>query len=169
MELELQGRRIALGGQELVVGGQPPAGLVLDGLLTRHAAIKPLGPRMATIRRLEEGATILVNGVSVAREETPLLHGDVITIGSHEIRVLNPAHPAGTAATPPVGARERLHDTLFGVRRDQIAAMTSGAQPPVEPPAAEPAPPARSMRSGQIGIIIVGVVSVGLLLYLLFG
>lgn len=146
MELEHAGRRYALVGGELVVGSDPGSGIVLETLLPRHAVVKPLGPRMATIRPLEEGAAIEVNGVSIGREAMPLMDGDTVRLGPHELLVRNPAHPPGGPDSPPPGARQRLHDTLFGMPRH------TPTPPEGSPPAAAP-PPAGPRAVGRwIGI-----------------
>ena len=80
----------------------------------------------------------------------------MIRIGTHQLTVLNPAHPVGTARTPPEGAKERLHDTLFGVPRPVIA---------VPPPARPPEPP--PARTGMIWVIVAAAVSIGVLAFLL--
>lgn len=126
MELEFGGRRYPVPAEDLIIGADPGAGLVLAGAQPRHAVVRPLGERMATVRVATEGARILVNGVEVGTEPTPLLHGDVIEIGGHRIAVLNPGHPAGAPDSIPEGARERLHDTLFGVPRPQGLARPAG-------------------------------------------
>jgi hypothetical protein len=140
MELEFGGRRYPVPAEELIIGADPGAGLVVAGAQPRHAVVRPLGERMATVRVGTEGARILVNGVEVGTEPTPLLHGDVIEIGGHRIAVLNPGHPAGAPDSIPEGARERLHDTLFGVPRPQ--GLTRPAQ--ADAPGAQGAPAARS-------------------------
>lgn len=111
---------------------------------------------MATIRPLQPGAMIAVNGIAVGGEPTPLLHGDLIRIADHELMVVNPAHPVGTPQTPPAGARERLHDTFFG--------MPSTKAPGVPP---EPATRSTPKAGSAIWIIVAAVASLALLTYLL--
>jgi hypothetical protein len=154
MELEFGGQRYPVPPGELVIGGDAAAGLVLAGAASRHAAVRLLGGRMATIRALAEGAGILVNGVAVGHEPTPLLDGDLIRIGDHQIRVLDPAHRVGGPTSPPEGARERLHDTLFGVPRPRLD----------QPPAA-PVPIRRS--SGHLWIILAAAAALAAVAYLL--
>lgn len=150
MELEFGGRRYPVPAEELIIGADPGAGLVVAGAQPRHAVVRPLGERMATVRVGTEGARILVNGVEVGTEPTPLLHGDVIEIGGHRIAVLNPGHPAGAADSIPEGARERLHDTLFGVPRPE--GLT---RPPVAaPPAASPAPAAGRLSPALVAVAV---------------
>ena len=159
MELEFGGRHYTVPPEELIIGADPSSGLVLAGAAPRHAVVRPLGERMATIRVATEGARILVNAVAVGSEPTPLLHGDVIQIADHRITVLNPAHPAGGPTTPPEGARERLHDTLFGVPRPKDLA------PPAATPAAPDAPTARS--GIPVPLIVAAAVVVALLAWFL--
>lgn len=154
MELEHGGRRFPVTAEELVIGAEPACAIVLGDAFPRHAAVRGLGERMATVRSLDPGAETLVNGVAVGREPTPLLHGDTIRIGGHELRVVNPAHPAGGPTTPPAGARERLHDTFFGIPRSTT-------------PAPEPGPPSRERGGGRTGVIVAGILSLLVLVYLL--
>lgn len=159
MELDFRGRRYPVPAGELIIGTDAGAGLQLEAGPPRHASVRPLGDKMATIRVLEPGPEILVNGVAVGAEPAPLLHGDVIRINGQEITVVNPGHPVGTEQTPPAGARERLHDTLFGMPRQ-------AGLPSQVAPAATPPPPAPVRRS-PVWIIVAAAVSLLLIAYLL--
>lgn len=163
MELEYEGRRYPLTGGELVLGSDPTTGLVLADLRPRHAVVKALGSRMATIRPLEEGAALAVNGVAVGREPMPLLDGDRVTVGRHELRVRNPEFPAHGPDAPPPGAREQLHDTLFGLRKSTT--------PPVQPPRPAAPPGGKEPASRRpplpLGIVVAAVVSLVVIIVLL--
>jgi hypothetical protein len=125
------------------------------------AVVRPLGERMATIRLLDSAADVVVNGVAVGQEPSTLMHGDTIRAGPHELRVVNPAHPGGGPDAPPPGARERLHDTLFGMPK-RAARPPGGAAQADRPAAAESPPP----RRGRTGILIAAVVALAVLLVL---
>ncbi len=114
MELEHRGRRYLLQAPDTLVGSDPAAAVVVPGLQPRHALIRPLGDRMATIRPAEDRTDIEVNGVAIGREAMPLLHGDRVRIGAEDFLVIGPV-PADPSRTPPSGARERLHDTQMGL------------------------------------------------------
>ena len=159
MELEYGGRRYPVAESDLTLGSDPAASVVLAGTRPRHAVVRALGERMATIRAAESGADISVNGVAVGPDPTPLMHGDTIQIGSHQIKVLNPTHPAGGPNTPPAGARERLHDTMFGLPRS-TATPVQGV-PAAEPPRATPRAP------GKTWIVVAAVASAAIILWLL--
>jgi hypothetical protein len=158
MELELAGRRFPVGTGDLILGSDPSSGVVLPGASPRHAVVRALGDKMATIRPAVPGLEVMVNTTPVATDPTPLLHGDVIRIGEHTLTVVNPAHPVGTATTPPEGARERLHDTLFGVPKADLPGPLD-----LSLPAPEPGKPAAS----RFWIIAAAVISVALILFLL--
>jgi hypothetical protein len=153
MELEHGGRRYPVPAGELTLGSDPGSGVVLTGARPRHAAVRLLGDKMATVRGIEPGAEITVNGVAVGGEPTPLLHGDVIRIGSETLKVINPAHQVGEEAMPPEGARERLHDTAFGIRRADIKVALETPSPVPPPP-----PPAPSRRGWIIAVAVALVV-----------
>ena len=159
MELEYGGRRYPVAESDLTLGADAAATVVLADTRPRHAVVRALGERMATIRAAEAGAEISVNGVAVGPDPTPLMHGDIIQIGVHQIKVLNPTHPAGGPNAPPAGARERLHDTMFGLPR-------STATPVPGVPAAEPPSPA-PRAPGKTWIVVAAVASVGIILWLL--
>jgi hypothetical protein len=159
MELEYGGRRYPVAESELILGADAGAGVVLAGARPRHAIVRALGERMATIRAAENGAEITVNGVAVGPDPTPLMHGDTIQIAQHQLKVLNPTHPVGGPNAPPAGARERLHDTMFGLPRS-TATPVPGV-PPAKPPEAPPRAP------GKTWIVVAAVASAALILWLL--
>ena len=159
MELEYGGRRYPVAESDLTLGADAAASVVLSGTRPRHAVVRALGERMATIRAAEPGAEISVNGVAVGPDPTPLMHGDIIQIGSHQLKVLNPTHPAGGPNAPPAGARERLHDTMFGLPRS-TATPVQGV-PAAEPPSTTPRAP------GKTWIVVAAVASAAIILWLL--
>jgi hypothetical protein len=90
----------------------------------------------------------------------PLMDGDVLRLGVHELHVRNPAHPSGGPDAPPPGARQQLHDTLFGLPR----------RPPTPPGGTPVAPsplPERSTAAGRGWIVVAAVVSLLLIVGLL--
>ena len=159
MELEFSGRRYPVAESELILGADAGASVVLPGARPRHAVVRAMGERMATIRAAENGADISVNGVAVGPDPTPLMHGDTIQIGTHQLKVLNPSHPVGGPNAPPAGARERLHDTMFGLPRS-TATPVPGV-PAAEPPSTAPRAP------GKAWIVVAAVASAAIILWLL--
>ena len=163
MHLEYGEQRVALTGGELVLGSDPGTGLVIAGALPRHAVVRQKGEAgVVTIQPLTTDAQVEVNGVRVGREPMPLMDGDAVRIAGATLIVSNPAGQVGTPGAPPEGARERLHDTMFGLPRDALR----GAIPPVRP---TPAPPTTSRPRARPWMMIAaaGVLILILLLALL--
>jgi pSer/pThr/pTyr-binding forkhead associated (FHA) protein len=98
IQIEVGGRRHAVSAGEFVLGSDPGAGILLEGpdVLTRHAIVELLSSGEAAIRVASPSAEVRVNGVRLGAEPTPLLHGDKITLGRHELRVVDEARSGST-------------------------------------------------------------------------
>lgn len=85
--LEVGGRRHPIPSGELVIGSDPSAGIQLagTGIAARHAVIQGRPDGQVVIRRAADVAAVLVNGVPLGPNPTPLLHGDKVTVGAHEL------------------------------------------------------------------------------------
>jgi pSer/pThr/pTyr-binding forkhead associated (FHA) protein len=105
MQLEYGEQRIAVAAEDLFIGSDPGATLRLAGagVLPRHAVVKRLTDGHLVIRAADPAAEVRVNGTSIARDPTSLLHGDRITIGSHELRIVDPRR-AGETRVVAAGA-----------------------------------------------------------------
>ncbi|MEP7326414.1 MAG: FHA domain-containing protein [Gemmatimonadota bacterium] len=91
MQLEFGGRRFDIPAGELTVGTDASCGLVLtgEGVLARHAVLRATTEGSAIVSRTSEAAATQVNGVKVGAESVPVLHGDRIQIGGHELLVVD--------------------------------------------------------------------------------
>jgi pSer/pThr/pTyr-binding forkhead associated (FHA) protein len=174
MHLEFGGRQYAVAAGDFVIGSEPDSTLVLTApaVLPRHAVVRSVGPGMAVLVPAAPGAEILVNGVRLGSDPTPLKPGDKIRIGGQEITVVD----SGRAGVPPVmspppGA-SRLNETVAGfpaMRRPppmpREEAPGSGARvagPPsrqAPPTTAAPAAPRRTRQA-----VIAVLVALGILL-----
>jgi pSer/pThr/pTyr-binding forkhead associated (FHA) protein len=117
IHLELDGERYAIAVGDTVIGTASENGVVLvgQGVHPRHAVVQATAKGAAAIRAAEAGAEILVNGVRLGAEPTPLLHGDKIGIGTHELLVVDSARAGSTQlfdsgafadlVAPPVSAK----------------------------------------------------------------
>ena len=90
IHLEIDGERFAIAAGETVIGSASDNAVVLpgEGVHPKHAVVQG-APRAASIRAAASGAEILVNGIRLGAEPTPLLHGDKIAIGTHELLVVD--------------------------------------------------------------------------------
>jgi pSer/pThr/pTyr-binding forkhead associated (FHA) protein len=97
IHLELDGERYAIAAGETVIGSASANAVVLtgEGVHPKHAVVQG-SSGAAAIRAATPGAEILVNGVRLGAEPTPLLHGDKIAIGTHELLVVDSARGGST-------------------------------------------------------------------------
>src|SRR5215216_5541333 len=98
MQLEFGGQRMPIAAGELVIGSDPDAKLRLSGpaVLPRHAVLRLVEGAHPVILPASSEAAVEVNGTRIGREPTPLMHGDRIRIGEHEIRVADPRRAGQT-------------------------------------------------------------------------
>jgi pSer/pThr/pTyr-binding forkhead associated (FHA) protein len=98
IHLEIGGERYAIAAGETVIGSASNNAVVLagEGVHPRHAIIQGTSSGAAAIRIAESDAEVRINGVRLGAEPTPLLHGDKIGIGSHELRVVDSASGGST-------------------------------------------------------------------------
>lgn len=85
--LELGGKRFTVPVGEVRIGSDPSGQVVLQGdkIAPRHAVVQGYADGQVAIRRCTESAEILVNGVRLGPQPTPLLHGDKVQVGQHEM------------------------------------------------------------------------------------
>jgi pSer/pThr/pTyr-binding forkhead associated (FHA) protein len=97
IHLEVDGERYPIAAGETVIGSEAGSAIVLGGdrVHPRHAVVQGT-PAAAAIRPAEAEAEVLVNGVRLGAEPTPLLHGDKVTIGSHELLVVDSVRAGST-------------------------------------------------------------------------
>jgi pSer/pThr/pTyr-binding forkhead associated (FHA) protein len=98
IHLEVGGERYAIAAGETVIGSASDNTVVLagEGVHPRHAVVHAAPPKSAVIRAATAEAEVRVNGVRLGAEPTPLLHGDKIAIGSHELRVVDSERAGST-------------------------------------------------------------------------
>jgi pSer/pThr/pTyr-binding forkhead associated (FHA) protein len=97
IHLELGGERYTIAAGETVIGSAADNAVVLvgDGVHPRHAIVRGTAVA-AAVRPASAEAEVLVNGVRLGAEPTPLLHGDKVSIGPHELLVVDSARAGST-------------------------------------------------------------------------
>jgi pSer/pThr/pTyr-binding forkhead associated (FHA) protein len=87
MHLEFGGARVPVPAGETIIGSAPGCAILLEGegVQPRHAVLQGSPQGAAAIRAGDPAAELLVNGIRLGADPTPVLHGDKIQIGPHEI------------------------------------------------------------------------------------
>jgi len=128
--LEIGGQRYPILPGESFVGSDRSAQIPLsgEGVAGRHALLQGLPDGQVAIKRADESVEVLVNGVKLGPQPTPLLHGDKVEIAGREllfvderrsgstqyVQAVDPAtmaqaaKKAGTKRSPTAGTGGRL-------------------------------------------------------------
>jgi pSer/pThr/pTyr-binding forkhead associated (FHA) protein len=140
--LEVGGQRVTIPPGESVIGAEPGAAVRLTGaaVLPRHAVLHASPDGQVAVRRAGERAEILINGVPLGGQPTPLLHGDKVEIGGHELlfvderrsgstQYIQAMHPSALAAAAgrPTGGRTPTAGT-----GGRVVSLTDGREYAVE-------------------------------------
>ena len=98
MHLEIGGRRIPIAAGETIIGSAPGSAILLEGegVRAQHAVVTGTPQGAAAIRAAEPGAELLINGVRLGTDPTPVLHGDKVEIAGHELLVVDPRRSGHT-------------------------------------------------------------------------
>jgi len=110
--LELEGRKFSIPAGELLLGGDAACGIVISGpgVLPQHAVFRAQPDGQIIIRRAAPAADILINGVRLGAEPSPLLHGDKIDVAGHELTFVDERRSGNTQfmqAVKPVAPEPR--------------------------------------------------------------
>ncbi|HXM37040.1 MAG TPA: FHA domain-containing protein [Gemmatimonadales bacterium] len=96
--LELGGRRFTIPAGEVMLGADPGCAipLAVPGILPRHAKLKGLPDGQVVITKAVPEAEVLINGVRLGAEPTPLLHGDKVEVAGQELTFVDERRSGST-------------------------------------------------------------------------
>src|SRR5436853_3553645 len=96
--LELGGKRFTIPVGELTLGSDASCAIPLSGaaVLPRHALLQGQADGQVIIRKVSPAADVLINGVRLGAEPTPLLHGDKVDVGGHELTFVDERRSGST-------------------------------------------------------------------------
>lgn len=135
--LELGGKRFTIPMGEVALGSDPSCAISLTGpgLLGRHALLQGQPDGQVVIRKASPDAEVMINGVRLGVEPTPLLHGDKLQVAGYELTFVDerrsgstqfvPAmSPTPDAAPPPRSGAPRTVGTTGG----RLVSLTDGRE-----------------------------------------
>src|SRR3954468_15034145 len=120
--LQLDDQQFPLKAGVTRIGAGSDADVVVPGYSTIPVEALIDGGKTPTIRRASEDAHVLVNGVLLGAEPTPLVHGDKVEVAGLELRY---ADDAKSGATQFVSASDIA--ALAGVKRSGAARATTAS------------------------------------------
>src|SRR5213594_158531 len=96
--LELGGRTFAVPVGEVTLGSDAACAIPLTGagVLPRHAVLQGQPDGQVVIRKATPAAEVLINGVRLGAEPTPLLHGDKVEVGGNELTFVDERRSGST-------------------------------------------------------------------------
>lgn len=109
LSLELGGKRYPVAAGEITIGSDDTDLVPLggEGVVPRHVIIQGWADGSAAVRPIGD-AEVRVNGVRLGTDPIPLLHGDKLNVGGHEILVVDQKRAGRTqvftAVELPTGA-----------------------------------------------------------------
>jgi pSer/pThr/pTyr-binding forkhead associated (FHA) protein len=98
MHLDVGGKLVPIAAGETLIGSAPGCAIMLEGqgVRPRHAILRGTTEGAAAIRAAEPDATLLINGIRLGGDPTPVLHGDKIQIGTHELLAVDTRRSGNT-------------------------------------------------------------------------
>src|SRR5712664_1884448 len=135
--LELGGKKFTIPVGEVTLGSDAGCAISLagPGVLPQHALVQGHADGQVIIRKASPGADVLINGVRLGAEPTPLLHGDKVDVGGHELTFVDERRSGSTqyvkAFTPATAggpAKAGGKPPAIGVTGGRIVSLTDGRE-----------------------------------------
>src|SRR5919108_3973442 len=126
--LELGGRKFTLPQGEVLLGADPSCAIPLSGpgVLPRHAKLKGLSDGQVVITKAVPHAEVLINGVRLGAEPTPLLHGDKVEVGGNELTFVDERRSGSTQYVQALSIPEAMANAKADAKTGKSTANTGG-------------------------------------------
>src|SRR5229473_5901879 len=135
--LELGSRKFTIPVGEVTLGSDAGCAIALTGpgVLARHALLQGQPDGQVIIRKAAAAAEVLINGVRLGAEPTPLLHGDKVEVGEHELTFVDERRSGSTqyvqVLPPQPGggpAKTGAKATAVGTTGGRVVSLTDGRE-----------------------------------------
>jgi pSer/pThr/pTyr-binding forkhead associated (FHA) protein len=135
--LELGGKKFTIPVGEVTLGSDAGCAISLAGaaVLPQHALLQGHADGQVIIRKASPAADVLINGVRLGAEPTPLLHGDKVDVGGHELTFVDERRSGSTqfvkAFTPATAggpAKAGVKPPAIGVTGGRVVSLTDGRE-----------------------------------------
>ena len=135
--LELGNKRFTIPTGEVALGSDPASVIPLagQGLLPKHALLEGQPDGQVIIRKASPEAEVMINGVRLGAEPTPLLHGDKVQVGGHELTFVDERRSGSTQYVPAInpaaaggGAKGPGAAKPIGTTGGRLVSLTDGRE-----------------------------------------
>lgn len=134
--LELGSRKFTIPVGEVTLGSDAGCAIALSGpgVLARHALFQGQADGQVIIRKAAAAAEVRINGVRLGAEPTPLLHGDKVEVGDHELTFVDERRSGSTQyvqiVAPHTGgpAKTAAKPTAIGTTGGRVVSLTDGRE-----------------------------------------
>ena len=126
--LEWGTRRFTIPAGEVVAGSDTTCAIAVSGarVLPRHAVLTGQPDGQVVIRKAVAEADVLINGVRLGSDPTPLLHGDKVELGSIELTFVDERRSGSTQYVPAMQVPEAMAQARAEARVGAPTAGTGG-------------------------------------------
>jgi pSer/pThr/pTyr-binding forkhead associated (FHA) protein len=157
--LERGGKTFTIPVGEVALGSDASCAVSLSGtgILPRHAIVRGQADGQVIIRKASPAADVLINGVRLGEEPTPLLHGDKVEIGGHELSLVDERRSGSTQYMSKVQVPETVTQAeattkprVTGNTGGRIVSLTDGREYVITGPSLV------FGRDAECGVVVAG-------------
>src|SRR5947207_4099796 len=126
--LEMGGKRFTLPQGEVPLGADPGSviPLAFPGVLPRHAKLKSLPDGQVVISKAVPEAEVLINGVRLGAEPTPLLHGDKVEVAGQELTFVDERRSGSTQYVQAMSVPQAMAQAKAEAKGGKATTNTGG-------------------------------------------
>ena len=126
--LELGARKFTLPQGEVLLGADPQCAIPLSGpgVLPRHAKLKGLSDGQVVISKAVPEAEVLINGVRLGAEPTPLLHGDKVEVAGQELTFVDERRSGSTQYVQAMSVPQAMAQAKAEAKGGKATTNTGG-------------------------------------------
>jgi pSer/pThr/pTyr-binding forkhead associated (FHA) protein len=126
--LEMGGRRFTLPQGEVLLGADPGSAipLAVPGVLPKHAKLKSLPDGQVVITNAVPEADVLINGVRLGAEPTPLLHGDKVEVAGQELTFVDERRSGSTQYVQAMNLPQAMERAKAEAKGGKVTVNTGG-------------------------------------------
>jgi pSer/pThr/pTyr-binding forkhead associated (FHA) protein len=126
--LEMSGRRFPLPQGEVLLGADPGCAipLAVPGVLPKHAKLNSLPDGQVVITKAVPEADVLINGVRLGAEPTPLLHGDKVEVAGQELTFVDERRSGSTQYVQAMSVPQAMAQAKAEAKGGKVTVNTGG-------------------------------------------